>query len=84
MLFPFSPARRVSLWMRNVSIPLDMIFIRDGRVTQIERATPCVTTRCPRYGSLAPVDSVMEIGGGRAAELGLRPGDRIRITPAVG
>ncbi|MBD2020447.1 DUF192 domain-containing protein, partial [Leptolyngbya sp. FACHB-36] len=76
MLFPFKPARRVGFWMKNVSIPLDMIFLRNGRVEFIaSNAAPCQTDPCPTYGPSVPIDQVIELRGGRAAELGLKPGD---------
>jgi uncharacterized membrane protein (UPF0127 family) len=76
MLFTFEPAREVGFWMKNVSIPLDMIFLRDGVIRAIANATPCTSDPCPTYGPLEPIDQVIELRGGRAAELGLNPGDR--------
>lgn len=81
MLFPFSPPRPASFWMKNTRIPLDIVFIRtDGTVIRVaEKATPY---------SLDPIDSgepaaaVLELVGGRAAALGLKPGDRI-VWPAL-
>lgn len=78
MLFPIEPARNVRFWMRNVLIELDMIFLREGVVQAIiPNVPPCVTENCPNYGPDVPVDGVMELRGGRAAELGLKVGDRI-------
>lgn len=78
MLFPIEPARNVRFWMRNVLIELDMIFLRQGVVQAIiPNVPPCVTENCPNYGPDVPVDGVMELRGGRAAELGLKVGDRI-------
>jgi hypothetical protein len=80
MLFGFDPPRPVSFWMKNVPIPLDMIFVRDGKITAIEsEVPPCQSQVCPTYGPLTPVDRVIELRGGRAAELGLQVGDRIEI-----
>lgn len=82
MLFPFSPPRPVNFWMRNVQINLDMIFIRDRQVIAIAaEVPPCRTDTCPTYGPVGiPVDAVLELRGGRAAELGLEVGDPIPIT----
>lgn len=78
MLFPIEPVRNVRFWMRNVFIELDMIFLREGVVQAIiPNVPPCVTENCPNYGPDVPVDGVMELRGGRAAELGLKVGDRI-------
>ncbi len=78
MLFPIEPARNVRFWMRNVLIELDMIFLREGVVQAIiPNVPPCLTENCPNYGPNVPVDAVMELRGGRAAELGLKVGDRI-------
>jgi uncharacterized membrane protein (UPF0127 family) len=75
MLFDFGKARDAYFWMRNTLIPLDMVFIgSDGRVFSIASARPNDDTAVPSGG---PVRAVLEIPGGRAAELGLLPGDRV-------
>jgi uncharacterized protein len=76
MIFPMEPPRPVTLWMKNMLVPIDMIFIRpDGTIASIgENAVP---------SSLDPVTStetiaaVLEIPGGRAGELGIGPGDKV-------
>ncbi len=81
MLFPFEFPRRASFWMKNVPISLDMIFLLEGRVQAIaENVPPCEEEPCPTYGpgSLL-VDQVIELRGGRAAEIGLQPGDTVEI-----
>ena len=80
MLFPFQQPRFASFWMKNVMIPLDMVFLYQGRVVAIENsAPPCATEPCPTYGPQTLVDQVIELRGGRASELGLKVGDRIKI-----
>ncbi|MBE9180528.1 DUF192 domain-containing protein [Oculatella sp. LEGE 06141] len=80
MLFPVDPPRAVRFWMRNVPVPLDMVFIQDGEVKAIAAsAPPCTTPTCPTYGPSEAVNQVIELRGGRAAELGLQVGDRITI-----
>lgn len=76
MLFDFHTAQPVSFWMKNTLIPLDMLFIApDGRIASIARnATPMDETPIP---SGAPVTGVLEIRGGRAAEIGAEPGDLV-------
>ncbi len=79
MLFPFEPARPVSFWMKNVLIPLDMVFIHRGEIVAIaEDVPPCAATPCPTYGPENQlVDYVLELRGGRSAELDLQVGDAI-------
>jgi uncharacterized membrane protein (UPF0127 family) len=76
MLFKFPAPREVAFWMRNTLIPLDIIYIKaDGRVLSIVRnARPLDETPLPSGG---PILGVLEVAGGRAAEIGLLPGDRI-------
>jgi len=82
MLFPIEPARNVRFWMKNVFIELDMIFLRGGVVQAIiPNVPPCLTENCPNYGPDVPVDAVMELRGGRAAQLGLKVGDRLPNLP---
>lgn len=76
MIFPYDPPRDASFWMKNTLIPLDMIFIRpDGTIARIEANT--VPMSLDPVPSLEPVSAVLEIAGGRAAELGIQPGDRV-------
>ena len=76
MLFDFGEVRPASMWMKNTLIPLDMIFIRaDGTVRTVHaNAIPHDTKSIPSGG---PVQFVLEIPAGRAAEIGLKPGDRL-------
>lgn len=76
MLFDYGSERKVSFWMQNTYIPLDMVFIAaDGTVKYIhENAKPMDPTSIPsRYA----VQFVLEIPGGRAAEIGLKAGDKL-------
>lgn len=81
MLFLFNPPRPTQFWMRNTLIPLDMLFLRKGEIRFIAaNAPPCKADPCPTYGSATEViDQVIELRGGRAAELGLKVGDRITV-----
>jgi hypothetical protein len=75
MLFDFVTENPQAFWMKNTLIPLDMLFIKaDGTIVRIAaNTTPLSEDPVPSY---EPVRAVLEIAGGRAAELGLRPGDR--------
>lgn len=76
MLFDFEQTAPVSMWMQNTYIPLDMVFIRaDGTVARIAEQTEPLSTRTIPSGE--PVLSVLEVNGGVAARIGLKPGDRI-------
>jgi hypothetical protein len=82
MLFPFEPPRTVSFWMKNVRINLDMVFLRQGQVKAIAaNVPPCTAEPCPFYGPREAIDQVIELRGGRAAELGIRVGDRLIVQP---
>lgn len=76
MLFDFKRDQSVSMWMRNTLIPLDMVFIaRDGRVVNIaERTVPLSEATISSAGE---VRAVLELNGGTAQRLGLKPGDQV-------
>lgn len=76
MVFPMAPPRTASFWMKDTLIPLDMLFVRtDGSIALIATARPYDLT--PVSAGI-PVAAVVEIAGGRAAELGIREGDMLR------
>ena len=70
------PARAANFWMKNTPTPLDIIFIRaDGTVARIaENATPFSEAPIP---SGEPVAAILEVVGGRAADLGIAEGDKV-------
>jgi uncharacterized membrane protein (UPF0127 family) len=77
MLFDFFREQPVSFWMKNTLIPLDMVFIAgDGTVRHVHaNATPMSTDTIP---SEAAVRGVLEINGGTARMLGIKPGDKVK------
>lgn len=80
MLFPFEPPRPAGFWMKNTLIPLDMVFIRsDGSIARIAANTVPHSLESVESGE--PVAAVLELRGGRAAELGIEEGDRVEWHP---
>jgi uncharacterized membrane protein (UPF0127 family) len=77
MLFDFKTPREAAFWMRNTLISLDIIFItEDGRILTIARnAVPHSEVPIPSGGAIR---GVLELAGGRAAQLGIYPGDRVK------
>ena len=77
MLFDFKREEPVMFWMKNTYIPLDMIFIsRAGVVTNIAaNAEPLSERLIPSGG---PCYGVLELNGGAAASISVRPGDKVR------
>jgi uncharacterized protein len=76
MIFPRNPPRPASFWMKNTVIPLDLVFVGpDGKILNI--AANAVPYSLESILSDGPVSAVLELNGGRAAELGLAPGDTV-------
>jgi uncharacterized protein len=82
MLFDFKQPTMATMWMKNTLIPLDMLFVgEDGRIVNIhERAVPQSEAI---IAAAAPVRAVIELNGGTAARLGIKPGDRV-LFPIFG
>ena len=75
MIFP-RQGDVASFWMKNTPLPLDIIFIgKDRRILNIAAETTPYST--DPVSALGPTSAVFEIPGGRAAELGIEPGDEV-------
>jgi uncharacterized protein len=82
MLFDFKTPSPVSMWMKNTFIPLDMVFIdAGGRVINIAERT--VPQSLDPVAAAGPARAVLEVNGGTASRLGIKPGDRV-LFPIFG
>ncbi|MYL97396.1 DUF192 domain-containing protein [Novosphingobium sp. FGD1] len=76
MVFVNKPPRPASFWMRNTVIPLDIIFVgTDHRILNIA-ANAQPYDESP-VSSTGVTSAVLELNGGRAAQLGIKPGDKV-------
>ncbi|WP_420567463.1 DUF192 domain-containing protein [Thalassovita sp.] len=77
MLFVYPSAQRVSFWMRDTYIPLDMFFLNEaGIVTRIhENAVPLDETPIPGGDD---IKFVLELNAGMAKRLGIATGSLMR------
>ncbi len=76
MIFEFAEPKVATIWMKNTAIPLDILFVRsNGEILKIEHMARPYKLRSA--SSEAVVAAVVELKGGRALELGIRPGDTI-------
>ena len=77
MIFEFDEPKIATIWMKNTSIPLDILFVRsNGKILKIEHSHTPYTLRSA--SSEAVVAAVVELKGGEAKARGIRPGDTIK------
>jgi len=76
MLLDFGAPEKVSIWMKNTFIPLDIIYVdAAGIITQIvEHAEPQSTSLMNSY---TRVRAVLEVNAGQAAYHGFKAGDQV-------
>jgi uncharacterized membrane protein (UPF0127 family) len=81
MVFIFPREEMRSFWMKNTKIPLDIFYFdRDLKLVNVaENAPPCRSSRCRGYPSTGPAKYVLELNAGKAAELGVQPGDELQL-----
>jgi uncharacterized protein len=76
MIFLFDREQNHSFWMKNTSLPLDMIFIsRDRRIVGIHPNAEPFSLKPIDVG--APSRAVLEVNAGFAAAHGLAAGDPV-------
>jgi uncharacterized membrane protein (UPF0127 family) len=79
MLFVFDEESSHSFWMKNMLIPLDLLWLdKDKRIVHIEQnAPPCQQEPCPTYTSQIPALYVLELKAGSVEKRKLKILDRL-------
>lgn len=77
MLFVYKEPQIREFWMKGMKFPLDMIFIRDGKVVEIAENAPALVPGfpIPKMRSQVEADMVLEVNAGFAAKAGIKVGD---------
>lgn len=79
MLFIMKPGHH-SFWMKNCTIRLDIIFIKDMKISKIHKDCPiCKEEKCQTYSGEG--DLILEIKGGDCDKYDIKEGDSVLIKP---
>ncbi len=85
MLFIFEKPERFRFWMREMEIPLDIVWIGSNcEVVDVSEDVPFPAPETPldelpRYSPESRAKFVLEINAGEAADLGLGIGDKVEF-----
>ncbi len=82
MLFVFSRNDRYRFWMKNMSLALDFIWIKDQRVVELTTDVQPPVSDTPSqelmiYQPMQPVDMVLELPAGQVQARDIQVGDRL-------
>ena len=79
MLFPFDAAKPRVFWMKGMLIPLDILWVREGKIVAIDtNVAPPRSHEAPAIVSHV-ADLVLEVPAGFALETGIRVGQSVRV-----
>src|SRR3989344_3199032 len=81
MIFMFRSERRRAFWMKDVFVPLDLIWLDEKfRVVEITSdQKPCQGLFCPIIISKNKAQHVVELNGGTADRIGIRDGELAEV-----
>ncbi len=80
MVFFYTSYVETAFWMKHTYIPLDIIFLKDGKVTRIYRnVEPCTDEICKIYPSKGLVNQVIELNAGSCQKYYIQKGSIIRV-----
>jgi hypothetical protein len=80
MLFVYERPQPVSIWMKDMRFPLDILWIRGGRIVRIEKRAPPLDPHGPERIYTATADLVLEVPAGFTDGARIRLGDTVRTT----
>ena len=73
MLFIFDKPVNIDIWMKNTLFPLDVIFIRNNKIVNVqENLKPCYTKNCEKINSVFKIDKIIELMGGSVKKFNIQ------------
>lgn len=80
MLFMMPESTEQSFWMYNCLIPLDIIMIDNGTISEVHsNCSPCTQkSNCKSYTGYGR--EVLEVAGGTCEKLGIKKGDQVSFS----
>ena len=79
MLFVFPLEKRLSFWMKNTPVSLDIVFF-DGQGRWTNTAARTVPFSTNNHVSRGKGQFVLELAAGEARRLGIGPGSRLSVS----
>lgn len=85
MLFVFdSKPLMVNFWMKDMLMPIDIIWIANNKITKIDKNVPFYPAETPDsqlkvYGPSSPIDYVLEVNSGFSAKNNIKVGDVVTL-----
>jgi uncharacterized membrane protein (UPF0127 family) len=86
MLFVFDSKNTSQVfWMKDMRFALDIIWIKDNRVIQIDKKVPAPQPNTPDsalrlYTPNTPIDYVLEVNAGYSDSHGIKIGDSVNLS----
>ena len=86
MLFVFDAKQVTPLfWMKGMLIPLDFIWVANGKIVRIDKNIPAPAPNTPNgnlktYSAGVPIDYVLEVNAGFSDKNKIKVGDSIDLT----
>jgi hypothetical protein len=82
MLFVYDLPQPIGIWMKDMRFPLDIIWVREGKIVHIEKNAPPLSSGSPEKVYTATADLVLEVPAGFATKEKIRVGDSARMVLA--
>lgn len=84
MLFVFDDKQQVEFWMVDMKFPIDIIFIDDTKIVDIDANVPIPAegankAALPTYSPSVPVNYVLEVPAGFSEKNSIKVGDTVKI-----
>lgn len=81
MLFDAGTPARSAIWMMGMTVPIDIVWIEQGRVVHVVEGARPETVPHTTYQPDVPARYVLEVAAGTARRVGLHVGTAVTLRP---